>query len=81
MVPTANGIILLLGILCIVLGIYIVPDAEICAGNLCTLIGLGAVTVAVYGKYVLESPFAKAPTCTKVDTPAVVSTMESSDGK
>ena len=68
MVPTANGMILLLGILCIVLGIYIVPDAEICAGSLCTLIGLGAVTFAVYGKYVLETPFAKVPRCIQVET-------------
>jgi hypothetical protein len=63
MVPTVNGMILLLGILCIVLGIYIVPDAEICAGTLCTIIGLIAVTFAVYGKYVLETPFAKTPAC------------------
>jgi hypothetical protein len=69
MVPTANGMILLLGILCIVLGIYIVPDADICAGTLCTIVGLSAVTFAVYGKYVLETPFAKTPVCTPAKTP------------
>jgi hypothetical protein len=67
MVPTTVGMIFLLGILCIILGIYVFPEMDVCAVNLFLLAGLGAIGFALYGrfvtgKYMVRCSEVKAPT-------------------
>ena len=57
MVPTTDGMILLLGLLLVVVGMYVVPGLEIGAGVLCVFMGILAVSIALYRKLILKSTF------------------------